>query len=321
MAKDNLPYYPNTIKIELTQGCNRHCKFCGVNGIADAHFLEESTLRKIIVLISTANRPFRIELGMHGEPLLNPQAMRIFKTIKATLPKCFVQLITNGDKIRDNSFSIPELLEYVDDLAMDCYDMSFDEIYTEQKTLKKELPDVDIEVMQNGVGFYAEKKKGHKRILLIPPLDIQTNLDVRSRKISTHCGAGVNPAEVFIKKDKRCHMPFRQLAFRWDGKVCFCCDDFRGELPIVDAMDERIQHFADVWWHPTFNACRRILFHKGRHLSPCNKCNAMGNRLGLLPDPMGKLTLREPTKEDYDLWQKALLNGPLAKIKKREWEV
>ena len=61
MDKDNLPYYPNTIKIELTQGCNRHCKFCGVNGIADTHFLEESTLRKIITLVSTANRAFRIE--------------------------------------------------------------------------------------------------------------------------------------------------------------------------------------------------------------------------------------------------------------------
>ena len=320
MDKDNLPYYPNVIKIEFAQGCNRHCKFCGVNGIADSHFLTEKTLRKIIAVVTTANRDFRIELGMHGEPLLNPNALLFLRTIKATLPKCWVQLITNGDKIRGHSFSIPHLLQYVDDLAMDCYDMTFEKIYAEQETLKQALPSVDVEVMQNGVGFYAEKKKNHKRILLIPPLDIQTNMDVRSRKIKSHCGAGVNPTEVVIKKDKRCHLPFRQLAFRWDGKVAICCDDFRGELPIVDVMDENIQHFADVWWHPVFNACRRIIFHKGRHLTPCNKCNDPGNRLGLLPDPMGKMTLREPTKEDFDLWQKAVANGPLAKIKKREWE-
>lgn len=318
MDKDNLPYYPNTIKIEFTQGCNRKCKFCGVQGIADAHFLTEQTLRKELLLIATANRPFRIELGMHGEPLLNSQAMLFLKTIKAAVPKCWVQLITNGDMIRNGTFNMTELLQYVDDLAMDCYDMSFEEIYAEQKELYKQYPNVLIQVMQNGVGFYAERKG--KRILLIPPLDIQTNLDVRSRKISTHCGAGVNPADVIIKKDKRCHMPFRQLAFRWDGKVCFCCDDFRGELPIVDAMSEDIQHFADVWWHPVFNACRRILFHDGRHLSPCNKCNAMGNRLGLLPDPMGKMTLRKPDEDDYKLWKQALAMGPLAKIKKREWE-
>lgn len=24
MDKDNLPYYPNVVKIEFTQGCNRH---------------------------------------------------------------------------------------------------------------------------------------------------------------------------------------------------------------------------------------------------------------------------------------------------------
>ena len=320
MDKDNLPYYPNVVKIEFTQGCNRHCKFCGVNGIADSHFLTEQTLRKIIAVITTANRDFRIELGMHGEPLLNPNALLFLRTIKATLPKCWVQLITNGDKIRDETYNIADLLQYVDDLAMDCYDMNFEEIYAEQEKLKQALPSVDVKVMQNGVGFYAKKNKNYKRILLIPPLDIQTNMDVRSRKIKTHCGAGVNPAEVVIKKDKRCHLPFRQLAFRWDGKVAICCDDFRGELPIVDVMDENIRHFADVWWHPVFNACRRIIFHRGRCLTPCNKCNDPGNRLGLLPDPMGKLTLREPTKEDLDLWQKAVANGPLAKIKKRDWE-
>ena len=320
MDKDNLPYYPNVIKIEFTQGCNRHCKFCGVNGIADSHFLTEATLRKIIVLISTANRPFRIELGMHGEPLLNPNAMLFLKTIKATLPKCWVQLITNGDKIRDGSYKINDLLQYVDDLAMDCYDMSFEQIYAEAATLTEQFPGVDVEVMQNGVGFYAEKKKNYQRILLIPPLDVQTNMDVRSRKIKTHCGAGVNPKEVQIKMDKRCHLPFRQLAFRWDGTVAICCDDFRGELPICDAMMEDIQHFADVWWHPVFNACRRIIFHEGRHLAPCCKCNDPGNRLGLLPDPMGKMTLRHPDEEDYKLWKDALAQGPLAKIKKREWE-
>ena len=320
MDKDNLPYYPNVVKIEFTQGCNRHCKFCGVNGIADSHFLTEKTLRKIITVVTTANREFRIELGMHGEPLLNPNAMLFLKTIKATLPKCWVQLITNGDKVRDKTYDIADLLHYVDDLAMDCYDMSISETYGEAAELQERFPDVDVEVMQNGVGFYAEKKKNYKRILLIPPLDIQTNMDVRSRKIKTHCGAGVNPAEVVIKKDKRCHLPFRQLAFRWDGKVAICCDDFRGELPIVDVMDENIQHFADVWWHPVFNACRRIIFHKGRYLTPCNKCNDPGNRLGLLPDPMGKMTLREPTKEDFELWQNAVAAGPLAKIKKREWE-
>lgn len=320
MDKDNLPYYPNVIKIEFMQGCNRHCKFCGVNGIADSHCMDQETLRKIIVLTSTANRAFRIELGMHGEPLLNPNAMLFLKTIKATLTKCWVQLITNGDKIRDGSYKISDLLPYVDDLAMDCYDMSFEQIYAEVATLTEQFPGVDVEVMQNGVGFYAERKKGYKRILLIPPLDVQTNLDVRSRKIKTHCGAGTNPAEVFIKKDKRCHLPFRQLAFRWDGTVAICCDDFRGELPIVDAMSEDIQHFADVWWHPVFNACRRIIFHDGRHLAPCCKCNDPGNRLGLLPDPLGAMTLRKPDEQDYALWKQALAQGPLAKVRKREWE-
>ena len=86
MDKDNLPYYPNVIKIEFTQGCNRHCRFCGVNGIADSHFLTEKTLRKIIAVVTTANRDFRIELGMHGEPLLNPNALLFLRAIKATLP-------------------------------------------------------------------------------------------------------------------------------------------------------------------------------------------------------------------------------------------
>lgn len=321
MDKNALPYYPNTIKIEFTQGCNRHCKFCGTQGIADVNFLQRDTLEKILYIVSTANRKFRIELGMHGEPLLNPNTMEYLAYIKQVLPKCFIQLITNGDKIRDNAYSIKALLEFVDDLAMDVYDeYDFDKIKAYAKQLKTEYPNVSVEIMQNGVSFYAEKKKGVKRILLIPPLDLQSNLNVVSRTLSTHCGAGIDPKSVLIKKDKRCHMPFRQLAFRYDGNVCFCCDDFRGELPIVNVMDKDVKHFADVWWHPRFNAFRRILFHEGRHLIPCSNCNARGNRLGLLPDPMGKLTLRKPSEEDYTLWKEALKEGPLAKIRKREWE-
>ena len=321
MDKNNLPYYPNVIKIEFTQGCNRHCKFCGTQGIADKHFMSEETLRKIVTIVKTANRSFRIELGMHGEPLMNPKAVEYMAYLHKELPKCPIQLITNGDYIRNNTFSFDNILPYVQDLAMDMYDVyDFEEIRAYAKELKKLYPNVDIQIMQNGVSFYAEKKKNYKRILLLPPLDLQSNLDVVSRKLSTHCGAGMDPNKVYIKKDKRCHMPFRQLAFRWDGKVCMCCDDFRGELPIVDVMLEEVTHFADVWWNKKFNAVRRIVFHEGRFLSPCNKCNARGNRLGLLPDPMGKLTLREPTEEDRKIWRECLSQGPLATIKKREWE-
>lgn len=321
MDKDNLPYYPNVIKIEFTQGCNRHCKFCGTQGIADTHFMEWPTLQKIVALVKTAKRDFRIELGMHGEPLMNPRAVAYIMYLHKELPRCPIQVITNGDYIRNGTVKIKDLLPYIQDLAMDMYDVySYDEIKAYAKELKAQYPDVDVQMMQNGVSFYASKKRGYKRILLLPPIDLQTNLDVVSCTLSTHCGAGMDPTKVQIKKDKRCHMPFRQLAFRWDAKVCLCCDDFRGELPIVDAMAESITHFADVWWDSDFNALRRIIFHKGRVFSPCNKCNARGNRLGLLPDPIGKLTLRQPTKEGEQIWKECLASGPLVKIRKREWE-
>lgn len=111
------------------------------------------------------------------------------------------------------------------------------------------------------------------------------------------------------------------MVFRWDGWVSICCQDFRGQfLPIINCMDESVQTFDDIWRHERFEAARRILYHDKRAFFPCNICNLMPMREGLLPDHLGKEDLEEPTRADYKLMKRAVKDGPLTEIRLREWE-
>ena len=40
-------YKPNTVQIELVQGCNRHCSFCGTNGFEHKLYFIEKPLTKL----------------------------------------------------------------------------------------------------------------------------------------------------------------------------------------------------------------------------------------------------------------------------------
>lgn len=49
---------------------------------------------------------------------------------------------------------------------------------------------------------------------------------------------------------------------------------------------------------PRYEAARRILFHDHRTFFPCNICDHIPMREGLLPDHLGKQKMEKPTKED-----------------------
>lgn len=319
MDSTNLPFYPNVVKVELAQGCNRSCYFCGINGIEDhKYFMTVDTAKHIRDILKTANKNFRIVFSLHGEPLLNPNAVEIVKMFKE-VTKHPIQLFSNGDIFKEKPELFPEVLSVVDDLVLDVYDTPLpDDMKKIRSDLKAKYPEALVVIMDKGVPFYKPKEEKRKRILLCPSIALQDNLDVPSRKLNTHCGAGGDPSKVLIKTNKRCEIPFRQLAFRWNGKVAVCCNDYRGDLPIVNAME--CSDFKEVWWCDAFKSIRRILYASDRTLFPCNKCNNKGNRLGLLPDPMGRMTLKKPTEEDYAKWREQVAKGPLATPRKRSWE-
>jgi len=113
----NYNVLPNNAQIELVEGCNRMCDFCGLHGI---WALPEHRVIKYMdsTLAEEIAKSFgkwwtkgkRIEFAMHGEPTLHPDVHRIIAQFRKHNPLAQLQLTTNGLKL------IKEGSEYVNAL-------------------------------------------------------------------------------------------------------------------------------------------------------------------------------------------------------------
>lgn len=102
MKKQDAPF---TIKMELTEGCNYGCEFCGVHGIrkdgkAPFKYMTMETAKRIVSEIKNSGWKSRIMLSMHGEPTLNPKFLEIVSMIRKELPATKIELFTNGTGIK-----------------------------------------------------------------------------------------------------------------------------------------------------------------------------------------------------------------------------
>ena len=320
--KNSAFYKPNTVQIELVQGCNRRCQFCGTSGFKHRiDYITKPVLKKQCQLIAESGYNPRILLAGHGEPTLHPKFYSCIKLMREIMPNAWIQILTNGYSINKDLSNICKMFDVgINDVTLDEYaDSRFDREAIKQ--LLKDYEDdtgVHVEFVQMGKGvpLYASKSPKKKRLLLNPAIDLSEVS--ASRKLTNHCGAGMPPSKAMAHRT--CTRIFREMVFRWDGWVSICCQDFRGQFPIINCMDESVQTFDDIWRHERFEAARRILYHDKRTFFPCNICNLMPMREGLLPDHLGKETLEEPTKNDYRLMKKAIKDGPLTEIKLRKWE-
>ena len=100
MYKQSSPY---CIQIELTEGCNLQCPFCGIQGIRDAgkssppyKCLTVENADLIAQQIAQSGWNPRIEMAMHGEPTMNPDYYEVVKVFRNRLPKTHLQMTSNG---------------------------------------------------------------------------------------------------------------------------------------------------------------------------------------------------------------------------------
>lgn len=320
MHRNSAFYKPNTVQIELVQGCNRSCTFCGTGGMErKIHPIKKDVLVRQCGLIHESGYNPRILLAGHGEPTLHPKFFACIKLIRKKLPGHWIQILTNGYLIKKDPESLGKMFEYgINDVSLDEYsDSKFDEeeIKNSLRKLEKEKGIyVEMVRMGPGVPLYANKSAKKHRLLIIPAID-ESSITA-SRILTNHCGAGSAPNEKY--KNRVCTRIFREMVFRWDGWVSICCQDFRGQYPIVNCMDESVTCFDDIWRHDRFEAARRILYHDKRAFFPCNICDLRPMREGLLPDHLGKEDMEKPTKKDWDIVKQAA--KPLSGVRLRDWE-
>lgn len=331
---------PYCIQIELTEGCNLRCLFCGINGIREKpgkfKFMDLLTARAIATdlgfLVQYEGWNPRLEFAMHGEPTMNPDCEEIIKIFRQELPKTYMLMESNGGGlIKDPMENVLALFRAgITTLALDEYqNINF-------------VPKIWNEMMKEGIGTGKYVKAGpnfkgmgtsiimydypacgpegnphqrqnYTRLVRVRPIDESTSGTHATLNNHTGCGSPRNENAA----GKRCAKPFREMSIRWDGGVAVCCNDWRGYLPIGNVIDTDIE---SVWDHPVMYAARRKLYAGERDFGPCAGCDALSYRPGLLPDHKGQEILDAPSQKDEDLLSAALAEGPMTEPVLRPWE-
>jgi len=307
---------PNSIQIEFTEGCNLQCSFCGVQGMrekaGDYKFMDEDTLTRIAIEIREAGWNSRIELAMHGEPTMNKKMVDFVRILRENLPKHSLMMTSNGGGLLGKPYLIDDLFEAgLNCLALDDYDT----VNIVPKLIEKWENKNDYQVTEypNDLNISPHHRRKPNEHIVIVIGDITQNSKGTHAKLATHCGAGGEPPlEPF---EKRCAKPFRELSFRYDGSVCICCEDFRGEYFVDNIHNNDI---VSLWNSERFQAARIMLYNKSRDFHPCRLCTNTSLRVGILPDRMGKKDLPKITDEVKEIVNEKSI--PLSKIVLREWE-
>lgn len=315
---------PFMIEIEPTEGCNLGCSFCGLRGIREKgtkpwKMMSVDDAHEIAIKIKESGWNSRICFCGHGEPTINPDLLEIIKVFRKHLPKHKMQLICNGYGFKHDIFDIKEFLDELksinfNDVVFDVYSENGD--WTAIQNVLDEYPVVVIG--KDGEPFNYDKKG--MRVALYP-----TEVDSKSkilRVMDNHCGAAA-PQDYSEKVvSKRCEKPFRYLFIRWDGLVCLCCDDFRGQYRIGNVLE--FDKIDNLWNHPAFQAIRIMLLSEHhRKMKPCYGCNYHSIRPGLLPDPSGRDKDVMPKKLDSNvikIIKKHYDENGSTSIIKRKWE-
>lgn len=313
---------PFAVQIELSEGCNLRCAFCGINGIRTAEktykFMTLDTAHRIALRLSAHGWNSRIEFAMHGEPTMNPDAAAIVGIFRDHLPKASMLMLSNGGGLLPNA---PEKIHALMDAGLNT--LGLDE-YQQVKLVPKIIEALTRSVAN--VGFeistypddpnanpHSRQPASRRRVVHIRPIDI--NSSGTHATLNNHAGSGAPKSDA--GRGKLCAKPFREISFRWDGSVAVCCNDWRGELACGNINKNTLE---EIWNGPIMDAARRRLVNGDRDFGPCAGCDATSYRVGLLPDKLGKAKMPRPTPATNQILADAAKKKPLTAPVKREWE-
>lgn len=305
---------PFCVQIELVEGCNLRCDFCGLNGIRrrenDYKFANESTLQLVATSIANSGWRSRIEFAMHGEPSLHPNLIGCLAIFRKALPKSNLMVTSNGAGYLKDINLVDATLNLVDTLALDWYE----NVTIVPRILERYNGAHQVlHYPQNRQANPHSRYKG-KRLVVVQ--DIAKATKGTHANINNHCGCGA-PLD-YSTNGKRCAKPFRELSIRYDGNVALCCNDWRGAYVVGNTATRGVEY---IWQHPAMQAARKKLYHGLRDFGPCLGCNALSYRPGLLPDQKGKQVLPLPGPADLQAIQRATTGKLLALPVLRPWEV
>lgn len=308
---------PFCVQVELVEGCNLRCGFCGLNGIRGKENNYKFMTLELATHLSRAIRDTegwnpRIEFAMHGEPSMNPNMIPALATFRENLPRAHLMMTTNGAGFLKDPTRIDAALQYLNVLAMDWYEG----VAIVPKLLESYKGSIVPKRYPQNMDANPHRRRGYNEHDWVVIQDIAVATKGTHASLNNHAGAGAPKND--SAAGKRCAKPFRELSIRWDGNVAVCCNDWRGEYKCGNVWDQTLD---ELWHNRAFVAARRKLYRGERDFGPCAGCDALSYRPGLLPDQRGKETMMAPTQADEKVIENALAGNPYTLPVLRLWEI
>jgi hypothetical protein len=119
---------PFCLQVELTEGCQLRCDFCGLNGIRGREnnfkFMSVELALRLTRLMKDDCWLPRIEFAMHGEPSANPDMLAILNVFRYHLPRrAHLMMTSNGyGFVKDPTTTVDAALHCLNVLALDAYE-------------------------------------------------------------------------------------------------------------------------------------------------------------------------------------------------------
>jgi radical SAM protein with 4Fe4S-binding SPASM domain len=310
---------PWSYKLEMTHGCNLACEFCPVHAWSPEKrkqrlFLSPELCREFAIQAKAVAPDRRIEMGMRGEPTLNPHLLTNLAILRAAMPRAQQLIVTNGVEFLKNPRLAVEILKAgCNFIALDCYHDTFGrylrllanvvvgkgiEIYDFRGTYNRRKL-VRTDVRPSGRQFnefspWQRHPNGHKKkaIFLIPDMGQRDESDTFGQRSITNMAGNVDfetagpmgAKKIVEPLAKKCVHPFRELTVTWNGQILICCYDWGEDYVFGNIKETTLREF---WWGEKHLEVLRTLYRKDRAaLKPCDVCdNPGGFRIGFLRNP------------------------------------
>ena len=282
--------FPWDFQLELVEGCNRICSFCGINAIRTApgnyKYMSERTLVRVCSQILDFAPTSKAFFGMHGEPLQHPEYISHFKTARNILGAKFqFTLATNGKVLMGK---MQERLDALYEAGVDI--IMLDTYYPERDALQEEawstkgFTVLDFYKQSAELSKISPYMNHHRKVrgLLIIVDDLGKHDGEKSQRV-IHNHAGGNPGKPIPREPlkKTCTEPFREMSIEWDGTVNLCCEDWLRRYVLGNVFTSTLE---EMWSGERIEAARAMLQNHRRDFAACQFCDAgSGMRVGFLP--------------------------------------
>jgi radical SAM protein with 4Fe4S-binding SPASM domain len=252
---------PTEIEISESGTCNRTCSFCPRSDPTfedKKEFIKNDLHLKMCKELNEISYTGTIRYSGFVEPLLDKNIYNLIKMARKYMPKCNIELVTNGDPL--NLSRLKKLfLNGLNKILISSYD---------GKKESDELEKLCLSANLNSKQFIVRHRY----------LSEDNNFGIA---LSNRAGLMKNAEHKIdsLKKalKKPCYIPSYTFFLDYQGDVLMCPHDWGKKVILGNLINEKL---LDIWFSTKSLKIRKMLNQSNRNFSPCNVCDVDGTLIG-----------------------------------------